>query len=425
MRHTLTEEILDKMIKDYNSGIGLRELSNKYRFQEQTIQKHFKTKGIRITKGNAKRFEIDELNNIIFDYNNGMRPYELAEKYNRNSSTIIGKLKTLNIYKNLTHRFTNDEIEFLKIHYPLGDWDYILKNIPTSKQSIHVKMSELGISATSYFEKSRWTKEEINILLNNYTYGNLGVLLELLPNRTYSAIRTKAERMNLKTRLYWTDNEIKILKDFYHICSLDEMLLKLPNRTRETIISKAANLGLKNVCKYQDWEVQFIIDNWKILSDIEIATHLNKPHRGVTGKRLSMRLLREKEESCYEDLYDYLRKNNIFWKKASMKACKYKCVLTGERFDAIHHVYGFNKIVIETINLLCLDITKPINLYTDQELRKILDTFRSVQNNYPLGVCLTKNLHMAFHNKYGYGDNTEQQWIEFKNNYELNTKNVA
>lgn len=423
MRSILTKEILDKMIEDYNYGTGLADLSEKYEFQKQTIQKHFKTKGIRITKGSARRFEMNELNSIIRDYNNGMRPIDLGEKYNRNPTSIIGKLKDLNIYKDSTHRFTDDEIEFLQIHYPLGNWDLILKKIPTSKQSIHTKMSKLGISATSYFDKSRWTKEEIDILFKHYKYGNLQTISELLPNRTYSAIRSKAERMNLQTRFYWSDDEIRILKEFYPICSLNEMMKKLPRRSRETIIVKASEYNLKNVCKYQDWEIDFIVNNWETMSDKDIAIHLNKPYRGIIGKRLAMGLLRIKEDSCYEDICDYLRHNNLFWKKASMKSCNYQCVLTGKRFSDIHHIYGFNKIVAETISILNLDITKSIDSYTDKELREILDTFRIIQNQYPLGVCLTKELHMLFHNQYGYGDNTEEQWIEFKNTY--CTKNVA
>lgn len=51
--------------------------------------------------------------------------------------------------------------------------------------------------------------------------------------------------------------------------------------------------------------------------------------------------------------------------------------------------------------------------YTDKELRDILDLFRIKQDKYPLGVCLTKDVHMLFHNKYGYGNNTEIQWNEF------------
>ena len=68
MRNVLNEEILNKMITDYHNGINLIELSKIYGFEEQTIQKHFKKVGIRITRGNAKKFSNEEINNIICDY---------------------------------------------------------------------------------------------------------------------------------------------------------------------------------------------------------------------------------------------------------------------------------------------------------------------------------------------------------------------
>ena len=77
----ITKEILDKMINDYHSGTSLIELSEKYDFQPQTIQRHFKKNGLYISKGNARKFSKEELDAIIKDYNNGMRPYELGEKY--------------------------------------------------------------------------------------------------------------------------------------------------------------------------------------------------------------------------------------------------------------------------------------------------------------------------------------------------------
>ena len=56
----ITKEILDKMINDYHSGTSLIELSEKYDFQPQTIQRHFKKNGLYISKGNTRKFSKEE-----------------------------------------------------------------------------------------------------------------------------------------------------------------------------------------------------------------------------------------------------------------------------------------------------------------------------------------------------------------------------
>ena len=115
----------------------------------------------------------------------------------------------------------------------------------------------------------------------------------------------------------------------------------------------------------------------------------------------------------YNDLSEYVRRNNLEWKTESMKNCEYKCVLTGERFDDIHHIYGLNLILNETMYNLNIEVKENMDDYTSEELRKILDTFRNIQSTYPLGVCLSKPVHSLFHSIYGYGDNTQEQWNEF------------
>ena len=39
------------------------------------------------------------------------------------------------------------------------------------------------------------------------------------------------------------------------------------------------------------------------------------------------------------------------------------------------------------------------------------------RNDLSNGVCLCEKCHTEFHKKYGYGDNTEAQYIEFKANF--------
>ena len=42
----------------------------------------------------------------------------------------------------------------------------------------------------------------------------------------------------------------------------------------------------------------------------------------------------------------------------------------------------------------------------------------NIHKKYPLGECIRTDLHSLFHELYGVGNNTPQQWEEFKNKYQ-------
>lgn len=83
----------------------------------------------------------------------------------------------------------------------------------------------------------------------------------------------------------------------------------------------------------------------------------------------------------YSSYLDYL------WKNAVRKRCKHKCVITfegwkeAERF-ACHHLNSYD-------------------IHDDQRYL--------VEN----GVYLKREIHKKFHDNYGYGNNTEAQFVEF------------
>lgn len=119
-------------------------------------------------------------------------------------------------------------------------------------------------------------------------------------------------------------------------------------------------------------------------------------------------------------LHEYLRRHLNEWKRASMKACNYKCDITGERFQVVHHLYNFSDIVKETLKEVKLDY-KEIGEYTKEELFLLVETCNKLHNKYGLGVCLTEDLHKEFHSIYGIENNTPKQYYDFKEN-KLNNK---
>jgi hypothetical protein len=111
---------------------------------------------------------------------------------------------------------------------------------------------------------------------------------------------------------------------------------------------------------------------------------------------------------------NYLRGQITGWKKKSMEACNYKCVITNERFDVIHHLHSFNSICIEVFKELNLEVKNIVSDYTEDELNLITEKVISLHDKYPLGVCLVDKVHKLFHNLYGTGGNTPEQFIDFQ-----------
>jgi len=112
----------------------------------------------------------------------------------------------------------------------------------------------------------------------------------------------------------------------------------------------------------------------------------------------------------------YLRKSSFLnqWKIDSAKLSDFKCVITGNKFEAIHHLYSFSNIVSETLNNLNYPICVNIGDYSDKELRNIEEECLRLHYKYGMGVCLSKDLHIEFHKLYGKGNNTPEQFEEFK-----------
>lgn len=113
-------------------------------------------------------------------------------------------------------------------------------------------------------------------------------------------------------------------------------------------------------------------------------------------------------------IYSELRTQIKEWKDDSMKVCNYKCVLTGGEFDNIHHLHPFRNIVDETFDICKLDIKQKVEDYTSTEFESLVKTLNELHIKYGFGVCLCKPIHKLFHDTYGYTNNNELQFDEFK-----------
>ena len=90
--------------------------------------------------------------------------------------------------------------------------------------------------------------------------------------------------------------------------------------------------------------------------------------------------------------------------------------------------YGIIAIILITIIVLGINLYVRISTnkqiikekfedYTEKELLIIKNKFIELQNSYPLGVCISKPIHVLFHQLYGSGNNTPEQWYIFSENF--------
>lgn len=280
--------------------------------------------------------------------------------------------------------YTDDDRKFLEKHYPNQNWDAIFHRFPdTTKEKIYSYCNKHGIKAAGK-DKGKHGK-------------------------------------NLNSSR-WNDREDLILKRLYDNTPIEEILKMLPNRTYNAIICRASKLGLVSYSKkqqmYSKEEKQFVIDNWNMMSDYQLALALDRSSRSIKWLRSELGLLRQERDRdlTYENLYKYFRGNIYDWKVKSMEECDYKCVLTGTKDFAIHHLYNFTQIVNEFISEYNI-IIKNFNEYTPEELENLAVQFNTYHNLYPLGVCISKDLHKEFHHIYGKYNNTPEQWATFVQNY--------
>lgn len=295
-------------------------------------------------------------------------------------------------------------------------------------------VSEVDKNKTHYcsnecrIEGIRWSVSDISILRENYRKVKTKEIQKML-SKYYSlkAIRSRAKDYGFsKTRLWTKDEENIVINNYEHV-SLSNMMKLLPNRTLPSIMHKAreynllSNSYLKNT--YSKNDIKFLTNNYLQLSNEELAHILNRTPNAIAQKLLNLSLYRplEIKKDGYKGLTQFMRSRLSIWKDEVRKQFNYTCALSGSRSNiVVHHCHGFNLLFEETIDALDFPILDNFCDYTDEQLFMFVDTFLKLQEYHNAYVCISENIHKLFHTEYGYGDNTIEQWEEFKQRYRNN-----
>ena len=110
------------------------------------------------------------------------------------------------------------------------------------------------------------------------------------------------------------------------------------------------------------------------------------------------------------------------WKKESLKAYDYKCVITGQTTNLeVHHLYSLNLIIDEVIKELNLTMRPKISGYSKDELSKIEYLFIKKHKQNPFRIPIMESLHKKFHTIYGDNATIEdfKDYLQENNNKKL------
>ena len=240
--------------------------------------------------------------------------------------------------------------------------------------------------------------------------------------KSWKAIKSKARTLGLTESRKWLEGELSILLNNYPTKPMSEVLDMLPNRSIPAILGAARKYGLKsyffNNHVYSATEDDYIRSNYLIKTNEEMAAYLNRSPGGIAQHMLVLDLHRPTEIAGYENLVNYVRCRLSSWKNEVRKSMNYTCSVTGKRSNiVVHHIRGFNLLFSETISTLNFPILEDFSLYSQDQLDDFMNCFLTIQESYGSYTCVTDGIHKQFHQKYGYGNNTEEQWYEFINNY--------
>lgn len=165
-------------------------------------------------------------------------------------------------------KWSNDEIELLEKYFPIGGYELCFKKgLVKPEEEVIVKVNKLMRERKSEFIKkgfltpARWTKKDIQILLDYYPIGGTSLCQDKGLNKKNSSIRMMAKSLDivLKKEKPWTPKEDKVLIETFNMYNTKEACYEaLPNRTKTDINARLKKLDLVLKKKWTDEEVEII-----------------------------------------------------------------------------------------------------------------------------------------------------------------------
>lgn len=364
----------------------------------------------------------------------------------------------------MAKKWTDAEIQILKENYPNMDINELIKLFNgRSKNSIDNKANDLKLKKKRLIPKEgyKYCKKCGRELLNTNVYFPID---KSCVNGLRSVCRECGKDGHFMDEGYtpkewWSDEDIKLFLERYPFYTNEEMREFYPNLTEKQMFERAYRNGvtkneetyrrgreqqgvkvsekLKGIPKSEEakrkssetkkrqYAEGIYISPWKgrIVSEEEKRRTSERNKGKWSGENNPRHInplkgeLNGNWQGGITNLYQFLRENIIEWKEESMKFCNYKCILTGDWFDNIHHLTPFKDIVYEALNKLNIEVQQDISSYTEDIRKQIINEVKNLHIKYGVGLCLCKEIHKKFHDTYNYTNFSKEDFKEFIDRY--------
>lgn len=253
-----------------------------------------------------------------------------------------------------------------------------------------------------------WTKEDLDLLKSIYTdYTNEEIIEKFFPTRTIRAIASIADVYGFAGKSEETFRRSCEARGTKNSQKLKGRIVSEDTKEKLSKIKKEYYKTHDGIMKGRKWS-------------LESRQSLSLKKKGVWSGNKNPRVtnpLNGKDNPNWKGgitaLYQELRSDTKEWFIKSAEFTNYNCVITGNNFDNIHHLYPFKEIVEEVFINLGIDKRKNISEYSENEEVLIRSELKRLHDFYGYGAPIHKEVHKLFHNLYGYTNAYYHDFLEF------------
>lgn len=363
----------------------------------------------------CKKWSEEEIDTLKSVFANSSKE-ELEDIFGREYNSIRVKASKLKLKRNIKSYVENGICTCKKCGQSLpwtGEYFPIIRAETNPRQICRLCNPKYGNYIDKYTQRNYWTVEMEKEFTEKYPYFTNEELVEMDSFKIFNVenLSDKASVLNVKKsqelisrRNLIVADKIRILKT--GVVMSEETKRKISLLAKQRYANGFVNPRKGTVNSEKSKKIQSIRmkerGQW---SGVKNPRHI-KPLTGEDNGRWM---------GGITSIYAMLRSNITEWKQESMIHCEYKCVITGQPFDEIHHLTPFNKIVNVALCSLNME-KKEVKDYSQSEIDTLTKLVKEIHSK-ELGVCLSKEVHKKFHDKYGYVDVSKEDFIDFKNNY--------